>query len=201
MHAASGASPRKRATLSPLARQASQSAARPNPSSETKRCGDRQRQKGLCVVFHAVLQHTLRPRDDGRAGIRCCVYKRHRQNSNGCLSRSFADIKELLRSLFRCATLATSVCGSIRRTRHIGIKCGRLPSEFMRPPTRVLFLDAADRAARGISATSHKSHCGEDRRRIFRAGRISRYQTRNIWGKLRGGGIAEHSANFLLSRG
>jgi hypothetical protein len=72
------------------------------------------------VVFHAVLQHTLRPQDHGRPGIRCCVYKRHRQNSNGCLSRSFADIKELLRLLFHCATFATSVCGSVRRTRHIG---------------------------------------------------------------------------------
>ena len=71
------------------------------------------------MVFHAVLQHTLRPQDDGRPGIRCCVYKRHRQNSNDCLSRTFADIKELLRLLFHCATFATSVCGSVPRTRDV----------------------------------------------------------------------------------
>ena len=34
--------------------KAGQPAARPNPSREAKRCGDRKRQKSLCVVFHAV---------------------------------------------------------------------------------------------------------------------------------------------------
>jgi hypothetical protein len=91
------------------------------------------------VVFHAVLQHTLRPQDYGRPGIRCCVYKRHRQNSNGCLSRSFADIKELLRLLFHCATFATSVCGSVRRTRHIRDQVGFIyQPKFTRSRRRTL---------------------------------------------------------------
>ena len=38
--------------------KAAQSAACPNPSREAKRRGDRKRQKGLFVVFHAVLQYT-----------------------------------------------------------------------------------------------------------------------------------------------
>ena len=38
--------------------KAAQSAARPNPSREAKPRGDRKRQKGLFMVFHAVLQYT-----------------------------------------------------------------------------------------------------------------------------------------------
>ena len=83
-----------------------QSPACPNPSREAKRRRDRKHQKGLCVVLHAVLQHTLRPQDRRRALDTACTNATD-ENSNGCLSRSFADIKELLRLLFRRAPFAT----------------------------------------------------------------------------------------------
>jgi hypothetical protein len=38
------------------------------------------------------------------------------ENSNGCLSRSFANIKELPRLLFQCATLATPRCDPVGKT-------------------------------------------------------------------------------------
>ena len=74
--------------------KAVQSPACPNPSREAKRRRDRKHQKGLCVVFHAVLQHTLRPQDRRRALDTACTNATD-ENSNGCLSRSFANIKEL----------------------------------------------------------------------------------------------------------
>jgi hypothetical protein len=64
--------------------KAGQLAARPNPGSEAKRCTYGKRKKDLCVVFHTVLQYTLRPRDRDRLCIRLRVYKR--ENSNACLN-------------------------------------------------------------------------------------------------------------------
>ena len=60
------------------------------------------------MVFHAVLQHTLRPRDRRRALDTACTNASD-ENSNDCLSRSFANIKELPHLLFQCATLATAM--------------------------------------------------------------------------------------------
>jgi hypothetical protein len=43
--------------------------------------------------------------------------QRSDKNSNGCLNRSFANIKELPRLLFQCATLATPRCGPVGKQR------------------------------------------------------------------------------------
>jgi hypothetical protein len=69
----------------------------------------------LCVMFHDVPQYT----NDLRAAIIRALdaaLQTPATNSNGCLSRSFANIKELLRLLFQCATLATLRCGPVRQT-------------------------------------------------------------------------------------
>ena len=157
------------------------------------------------MVFHAVLQYTLRPQGDGRAGIRCCVYKRHRQNSNGCLNRSIAEIKELLRLLFHCATFATPGM-RFRSTNdaYPGPRAVYLPIQIRAAskahtltPDRCAFGGA--RLTRGISATRYKSHYlrGPDLGFIG-APRISRYQTRNIWCKLCawGTGTTDSASSF-----
>ena len=50
------------------------------------------------------------------------------ENSNGCLNRSFADIKELPRLLFQCVTLATPRW--VGKQRHSWGKCGFLFSNL-----------------------------------------------------------------------
>jgi hypothetical protein len=90
----------------------------PYPSREAKRRGDKKRQKNLCVMFHAVLQYTLRPKAVIVRALDAACTNAVDEISNGCLNRSFANIKELPRPLFRCATLATPRRGPVRKQRH-----------------------------------------------------------------------------------
>jgi hypothetical protein len=101
--------------------KAGQTAACPNPSREAKPGGDRKRQQGLRVVFHAVLQYTRRSQDGDRLALQAAYVSATDENSNGCLSRSFANIKKLPPILVpmccvghtaRCANTADVGCQS-----------------------------------------------------------------------------------------
>jgi len=100
--------------------------------------------------------NTLRPLDHGRSAIRCRVYDATNENSNACLSRSFADIKELLRRLFHCAIFAASLSAGARRTHNLGRSAAFLSRKFRHSPRRTRDCRRAFAVARlacGISAT------------------------------------------------
>ena len=125
------------------------------------------------------------------------------ENSNGCLSRSFANIKELPRLLFQCATLATPRCDPVDKRQH-HCKCRvfyfRNLSSLSSKGEALNLLGQAT-IARDISATSHIGLIARTQLNFISVS-SSCYQTRNIWRKLTDrGSSTTKSTNFLSIEG